>query len=210
MEKMKDLCSIKATLVDSVKEQLSHGIECVDAHEMGEVVDMIKDIYEAENYCMQSKYYKSIVEAMNEGSYGYNPNRYVSSGRYASAGHGSRYGYMPYLEGEDYNMQQYLTGDPTEFADQMKLRFGYMDQNEPKMMNKPVSTYGAAYDSWSDARKHYTKTGSSEDKERMEEHGKEHVDKAIISMRDIWSEASPELKRAMKTELSTLVDNMTI
>lgn len=170
MEKMKDLCSIKATLVDSVKEQLSHGIECVDAHEMGEVVDMIKDIYEAENYCMQSKYYKSIVEAMTDGSYGYNPNRYASSGRYASAGHGSRYGYMPYLEGEDYNMQQYLTGDPTEFADQMKLRFGYMDQNEPKMMNKPVSTYGAAYDSWSDARKHYTKTGSSEDKERMERH----------------------------------------
>lgn len=69
---------------------------------------------------------------------------------------------------------------------------------------------GAAYDSWSDARKHYTKTGSSEDKERMEERGKEHVEKAIISMRDIWSEASPELKRAMKTELSTLVDNMTI
>lgn len=94
--------------------------------------------------------------------------------------------------------------------EKMKLRFGYMDQNEPKMMNKPVSTYGAAYDSWSDARKHYTKTGSSEDKERMEERGKEHVEKAIISMRDIWSEASPELKRAMKTELSTLVDNMTI
>lgn len=147
---------------------------------------------------------------MGDGSYGYNPNRYASSGRYASAGHGSRYGYMPYLEGEDYTMQQYLTGDPTEFADQMKLRYGYMDQNEPKMMNKPVSTYGAAYDSWSDARKHYTKTGSSEDKERMERHGEEHVEKAIISMRDIWSEASPELKRRMKTELSTLVDGMSI
>lgn len=100
--------------------------------------------------------------------------------------------------------------DAIRQAEQMKLRFGYIDQNEPKMMNKPVSTYGAAYDSWSDARKHYTKTGSSEDKERMEERGKEHVEKAIISMRDIWSEASPELKRAMKTELSTLVDNMTI
>lgn len=95
-------------------------------------------------------------------------------------------------------------------VDQMKLRYGYMDQNEPKMMNKPVSTYGAAYDSWSDARKHYTKTGSSEDKERMERHGEEHVEKAIISMRDIWSEASPELKRRMKTELSTLVDGMSI
>lgn len=78
------------------------------------------------------------------------------------------------------------------------------------ILNKPVSTYGAAYDSWSDARKHYTKTGSSEDKERMERHGEEHVEKAIISMRDIWSEASPELKRRMKTELSTLVDGMSI
>ena len=43
MEKMKDLCSIKATLVDSVKEQLSHGIECVDAHEMGEVVAALSE-----------------------------------------------------------------------------------------------------------------------------------------------------------------------
>lgn len=176
----------------------------------GRIVTSEQDIYEAENYCMQSKYYKSIVEAMGDGSYGYNPNRYASSGRYASTGHGTRYGYMPYLEGEDYIMQQYLTGDPTEFADQMKLRYGYIDQNDPKMMNKPVSTYGAAYDSWSDARKHYTKTGSSEDKERMEQHGEEHVEKAIISMRDIWSEASPELKRRMKTELSTLVDSMSI
>lgn len=40
--------------------------------------------------------------------------------------------------------------------------------------------------------------------------GEEHVEKAIISMRDIWSEASPELKRRMKTELSTLVDGMSI
>lgn len=48
------------------------------------------------------------------------------------------------------------------------------------------------------------------DAQGMRRHGEEHVEKAIISMRDIWSEASPELKRRMKTELSTLVDNMTI
>ena len=205
------------SIIYSISSNEQAQSECQNGDSTGElkaqldrIENMLKDIYEAENYCMQSKYYKSIVEAMGDGSYGYNPNRYASSGRYASAGHGSRYGYMPYLEGEDYTMQQYLTGDPTEFADQMKLRYGYMDQNEPKMMNKPVSTYGAVYDSWSDARKHYTKTGSSEDKERMERHGEEHVEKAIISMRDIWSEASPELKRRMKTELSTLVDGMSI
>lgn len=95
-------------------------------------------------------------------------------------------------------------------VDQPNWNGGPRLSHNPQVMNNPVSTYGAAYDSWSDARKHYTKTGSSEDKERMERHGEEHVEKAIISMRDIWSEASPELKRRMKTELSTLVDNMTI
>lgn len=95
----------------------------------------------------------------------------------------------------------------------MLKRQGHQNKSrfkEDKKNDKSMYSANGNEDSWSDARKHYTKTGSSEDKERMEERGKEHVEKAIISMRDIWSEASPELKRAMKTELSTLVDNMTI
>ena len=55
---MKRLKSIKETLIGVVEGQLSH-LDCVDAEELGEVVDMIKDLDEAMYYC-------SIVKAMEE------------------------------------------------------------------------------------------------------------------------------------------------
>lgn len=55
---MHELKYMKTQLMDCVKGQLSH-LETVDAKELGEVVDMIKDIAETEYYC-------SIVKAMEE------------------------------------------------------------------------------------------------------------------------------------------------
>ena len=49
---------MKETLMCAVEEQLCH-LECVDAQELGEVIDMIKDLEEAE-------YYHSVVKAMEE------------------------------------------------------------------------------------------------------------------------------------------------
>lgn len=49
---------MREILMDAVEEQLCH-LECVDAKELGEVVDMIKDLEEAE-------YYHSVVKAMKE------------------------------------------------------------------------------------------------------------------------------------------------
>ena len=50
--------NIKETLLCAVEEQLLN-LECVDAKELGEVIDMIKDIDEAEYYC-------AVVKAMHE------------------------------------------------------------------------------------------------------------------------------------------------
>ena len=44
MEPIKKMCE---PLEEAVKHELSKGIENVDAKELGEVVDMIKDLYEA-------------------------------------------------------------------------------------------------------------------------------------------------------------------
>ena len=55
---MERLCRIKDTLIDQVQMQLNH-LESVDAKELGEVIDMIKDIEEAVYYC-------TITEAMKE------------------------------------------------------------------------------------------------------------------------------------------------
>lgn len=48
------ICSLeelKSTLISCVCTEISKGIENVDTHELGEVIDMIKDISEAEYYC---------------------------------------------------------------------------------------------------------------------------------------------------------------
>lgn len=55
---MERLKHIEETLLSCVESQLSH-LECVDTHELGEAIDMIKDL-------AQAKYYCSIVEAMEE------------------------------------------------------------------------------------------------------------------------------------------------
>ena len=56
---MEHLKKIRCKLVDCVYEELEHNWENVDIDELGEVIDMIKDIE-------KSIYYESIVEAMEK------------------------------------------------------------------------------------------------------------------------------------------------
>lgn len=55
---MKELCDFQKCLIAQVQAQMSD-LRCVNTHELGEVIDMIKDLSEA---C----YYSSIVEAMEK------------------------------------------------------------------------------------------------------------------------------------------------
>lgn len=86
MEKYKDMKDLKHSLIDAAKMEMAKGIDNVNAEELGEVVDMIKDLAEACYYC-------SIVDAMESESYGYDRWRYAS-GRFAPKGRGT-YGYTP-------------------------------------------------------------------------------------------------------------------
>lgn len=52
---------VKHTLMDLVEEQMEH-LESVNTCELGEVIDMIKDIEEAIYYC-------TVTEAMHQGGY---------------------------------------------------------------------------------------------------------------------------------------------
>ena len=50
---MEKLRNMKHTLLIAAEEQMAH-LDCVDAKELGEVIDMIKDIEEAIYYCTVS------------------------------------------------------------------------------------------------------------------------------------------------------------
>lgn len=56
------MCNLKDILIQKACEQ---NLDTVDAKEMGEVVDMIKDIAEYERNHYEACYYKSVVNAMD-------------------------------------------------------------------------------------------------------------------------------------------------
>lgn len=77
--------NLKNEFISRIEHDLSErGIDRIDVKEMGELVDMVKDLAEAEDYCWQAEYYKSISKAMENESSGY--------GSGYSSGYGSGYG----------------------------------------------------------------------------------------------------------------------
>lgn len=57
-------------------------------------------------------------------------------------------------------------------------------------------------------RKHYTETHSSSDKSSMDGKAREHIDSVILSIREIWNSADPTLRQQMKSQLTSLVNEM--
>lgn len=72
---MAKIGELKTELVDCLKSEFAKGLSCIDTKEAGEVTDMIKDLAETERNCYEACYYKSIVEAMEDARYGYNPQQ---------------------------------------------------------------------------------------------------------------------------------------
>lgn len=138
MERLKQM---KEQLTSTVQGQLGN-LHDVDAKELGEVVDMIKDLAEAIYYC-------SITEAMEESkkeekpqmnnTYYYTmPMDYRDNGRMYYGGqdrNNSRY-YMPDIYREREWMPEYMTQDPREGRAKQSRRM-YM---EAKEMHKDSAT----------------------------------------------------------------------
>lgn len=61
---MKKMKKLKEVLICAAAKEVEKGLDCVDTKELGEVVDMVKDLSEAIYYC-------SVTEAMEERKVAY-------------------------------------------------------------------------------------------------------------------------------------------
>lgn len=75
-EETKPIKKMCEKLMDAVNHELDKGIENVNAEELGEIIDMIKDLYEAKEKMYKACYYKQIMEAMEESEYGEDYDEY--------------------------------------------------------------------------------------------------------------------------------------
>lgn len=168
-----------------------------------------------------------------EGRYGYNHMHYPSSGRFASRGHGTYMGYAPMMEpemwaeraaerfgyprarhdGRSMTMQgMYHSGDgdvrtgygvngtPWHVQGEQADKYGYSGDME----------YGRSYNKYREHRRHYTETKDPAEKEQMSHHAEEHLRKTIETLRDIWGDVDPSMRKKMKTDLQGLVGEMNV
>lgn len=198
MEKFDDICDLKHQILQFVMDEVNTGFsEAPTAVQMlGEYVDMIKDLAEAEKACQEACYYESVVKAMDEYDdnprMGYNPNR-NSMGQYSDGRGGNRSqsgnrrsGYIPDVDA--YGRYDGMRMDDSEWDDQ----------------------YGRPFNQFRKAKRHYTQTHSPEDKNRMKEHANEHMMETMMTMREIYEDADPDMKKRMKSDLTKLVSEMTV
>lgn len=192
--KINELCCLCDTLVSWTKGELGVNRDQIDTNELGEGIDMIKDLCEAIEKLHKAEYYDIAAEAMLENPMafapefvqdqiqndraGYDHYRYAS-GRFAPKGHGHRSGY-------------------TEIPHHMPE----MEHMERELM------HGVPYRDYMKHRMHYTETHHPEDKHMMDEHAKRHVLDTAETVTEIYKAADPELKRDIKMELQKLVNQM--
>ena len=197
-------------LTKCAEMELEKGVENINAEEMGEVTDMIKDLAEAE-------YYSKISKAMDEAEYGedydyrgafdeyerkgYRGQMRDSKGRYTSR----RRGYMP-------DMMMY----DDEWEDMQKNRdmdrhLGKMYYTEPMTMHNGNTHTESRYDK---ARRGYEeskamhKGNTVEDKQHKMKSLEEYTKELAEDITGMVHDMSPEEKSLLKQKMQVLMQKI--
>lgn len=227
--KVKELCDLKDQLMCCAKEAIGKGIQNVDTAEMGEVTDMIKDLCEAEEKCWKACYYHQIVEAMHKaeeeekmhgGRMGYDNWRY-SSGRFAPTGRGhyDPAGYTPNEDGQipwmhDEHMRDgwddtmgYSSGSSGRGSSGSSGSSGNSGSMSGRM-GYSGSPRGERYERYYQARMGYHDAKDPASKQHMEETTREYVVDIADSMKEIWKDADPAMRKEIKNKLVAITSEM--
>lgn len=205
-------------LTEKAVNEFEKGIENVDTSEMGEVVDMIKDLAEAEYHSIISKAMKKADEEEEEydkellrslkAEYGeesgrryYDQYRYAN-GRFAPKGRGIRRGYEepPY-----YHM-------PVNYNDMEYMRD--MDKSRGKMYySEPIAPH-VSESNYDRAKRHYTETkemhkgASTEDKEHKMKALDMYIRELSGDISELLNDMTPDERNLLRTKMSNLASKL--
>lgn len=161
----------------------------LDTSDAGAIIDMIKDLADAEKNCEKACYYKTVTAAMKNSDYEY------------------RLGYIPEMDSE-YGL--YYDGDDEDFQNAEKWRKSKRMRNGIRAEEELDPRYGKSFNDYRKAKKYYTETHSTESKHRMDQDAENHLSESIDAFKEIWVDADPDLKQHIKSELSSLISSMVI
>ena len=202
-------------LTEKALGELDKGVENVNTEEMGEAVDMIKDLCEAEYKAVIVKsmkkadeeeegYNKELLRALKD-EYGeeggrryYDEYRYMRTGRYAPKGKGTYVGRRGYEEPPYYHM--YPDRD-------MDREYGRMYYTEPTSTHTAESGYDRAKRNYTETKEMH-KNNTPEDKEHKMKSLDSYTKELASDITGMVADMSAEEKNLLRTKLSTLVSKI--
>lgn len=189
---MEQLKSIKETLVAQIQQQMGN-LQCVNAKELGEVVDMVKDLEEAIYYC-------TIVKAMEhkdeEEKRNINNNTYYYTEPYY------------YRDMDRYNDgRMYYTPGDNDSGKSNSSRNGnnrMYDKNYPSeiMRDKREGNSPMARRMYMESKEMHQ--DNSKQMQNLEKYMHELTDDVL----EMVKEATPEEKQILKNKMNTLVQKI--
>ena len=72
------------------------------------------------------------------------------------------------------------------------------------------SKYGQIFDDYMKYKRYYTETKSPSQKDEMDAKANEYVGETISSIRDIWRDSDPEMRKKLNAEFVKLANEMNI
>lgn len=198
-------------LSECAKSEMDNGVKNIDTREMGQVVDMLKDLSEA-------MYYRTLTHAMEESDtdeimemfdrYGddrryYDHYRY-KDGRYAPKGHGTyRRGYRePYWH---MTPDMYRTMDMDYFRDMDKDK-GRMYFTEP-MRDDREGTSGSSRRMYIESKELH-KSNTPEDKQAKMKSLEMYMKDLAQDITGMINGATQEERALLKTKMQTLIQTI--
>lgn len=203
---MEHLKRMKEKLVNCVETEINGNLECTNTQELGEAVDMIKDLSEA-------IYYVTITEAMEgKGKYGHetskhNYNYYPNDNVMYYPGNDTMY-----ASGKGGYMTTRYTGGMYDKSDYMNPH--YPDHNRyyqpPHYPSEPIySGRDMEYDGRSPiARRRYMDSKRMNDKNSQMRELEQYTQELTNDLVDMIKDASPEEKQLLQQKITLLASKI--
>lgn len=191
-----DLYEMTEKLEQFAMEEMSKDKSCINTKELGEVVDMVKDLLEAKKYKAEAKYYTSITEAMEDSEYGQD---YDYRGR------------LGYSGSRRMNMRGYEEGNYRMLPDMQDDRYGYpqgrggsqsgsRSGNYSRGGQSSGSRYGYSHDEYMMSKK------TSNDPEKRKELLNTYMNDLQEMAKDMIEDMTPDEKQMWKVKLNKIMN----
>ena len=211
-------------LTKCTEMELEKGIENVDTEEMGEVVDMIKDLCEAEYYAkvikaMDEHDFDNAEEIMDDGRRGYRGQPRDSRGRYMRRGYEEMMGYMPEMYRDmdrDSMGRMYYTGNTSTGGSQGQSNSGSsmgssnsgsMGYSDGMMRDNREGRSGQSRKGYVETKEMH-KGNSEEDKMAKKRELDKWMSDFSSDVKELVGDMTAEEKTLLKTRLNNLQSSL--